>query len=185
MDTHSLLQRMSIIGTTGSGKTTLAHQLSQVLQIPHIELDAIHWERGDWTPIDPDAFQARVAEAVRAQHWVIEGGYSVVRDAIWTRAETVVWLDYSLPLTFARLVRRTARRLVSPTPLWGGSRETLSRTLSRDSILLWCLTSYGRKKRQFPSELTRPEYAHLRVLRFRSPRQTAAWLAALKTPSPS
>lgn len=126
-----------------------------------------------------------MAEAVRGERWVIEGGYSVVRNAIWARAETVVWLDYSLPLTFARLVRRTARRLVSPAPLWSGDRETLARTLSRDSILLWCLTSYGRKKRQFPPQIARPEYAHLRVLRFRSPRQTDAWLAALKTPSPS
>ena len=34
-------QRISIVGTAGSGKTTLARQVSQQLQIPHIELDRL------------------------------------------------------------------------------------------------------------------------------------------------
>ena len=37
-------QRISIVGTSGSGKTTLARQVAQQLQIPHIELDELHWE---------------------------------------------------------------------------------------------------------------------------------------------
>lgn len=172
--------RIAVIGTSGSGKTTLARQISQRLRVPHIELDAIHWEHGDWTPIDPAEFQHRVAEAVRGERWVMEGGYSLVRPLIWARADTVVWLDYPLPLTFARLLRRTLGRIVSQDPLWGGNQETWTRTLSRDSILLWCLTSYSRKKRQFPAQLAQPEYSHLRVLRFHSPRPTSAWLAKLR-----
>ena len=35
-------QRISIVGTSGSGKITLARQVSQCLAIPHIELDALH-----------------------------------------------------------------------------------------------------------------------------------------------
>ncbi len=110
----------------------------------------------------------------------MEGGYSLVRPLIWARADTVVWLDYPLPLTFAHLLRRTLGRIVSRKPLWGGNQETWTRTLSRDSILLWCLTSHSRKKRQFPAQLARPEYRHLRVLRFQSPRQANAWLAKLR-----
>ena len=43
-------QRISIIGTSGCGKTTLARQLCQRLAIPHIELDALHWE-ANWTEV--------------------------------------------------------------------------------------------------------------------------------------
>lgn len=37
-------QRIVVIGSTGSGKTTLANQLAHTLNLPHIELDALHWE---------------------------------------------------------------------------------------------------------------------------------------------
>ena len=38
------MQRVSVIGVTGSGKTTLAAALAAKLQVPYIELDALHWE---------------------------------------------------------------------------------------------------------------------------------------------
>lgn len=35
--------RVVIIGTSCSGKTTLAGTLAAALATPHIELDALHW----------------------------------------------------------------------------------------------------------------------------------------------
>ncbi len=40
----TLGQRIVVVGTTGSGKTTLAAQLALIAGCPHIELDALHWE---------------------------------------------------------------------------------------------------------------------------------------------
>ncbi|WP_205370744.1 MULTISPECIES: AAA family ATPase [Thermoleptolyngbya] len=37
-------QRIAIVGTSGTGKTTLAQQVGRQLGIAHIELDALHWE---------------------------------------------------------------------------------------------------------------------------------------------
>lgn len=174
------MNRVSVIGTTGSGKSTLACCLAQVLDVPHIELDAIHWRAGNWTPIPPDQFKEAVAEAVRPVRWVVEGGYSVVRPLIWERADTVVWLDYSFPVTFSRLLRRSVRRVVSRDELWGGNRETLALLLSRESILLWCLKTHHRNRRKFRAQLACPESQHLRVLRFQSPRHTERWLGGLR-----
>jgi adenylate kinase family enzyme len=39
-------ERIVVIGMSGSGKTTLAWQLGQKLSLPHIEVDAIHWQAG-------------------------------------------------------------------------------------------------------------------------------------------
>ena len=39
----SLPRRIAVIGVTGSGKTTLAQNLAELLGLVHIELDAIHW----------------------------------------------------------------------------------------------------------------------------------------------
>lgn len=178
------MNRISIIGTTGSGKSTLAAQLSRILEVPCVELDALHWQP-DWTPADREQFQSAVADAVRAERWVIEGGYTVVRPLIWARADTVIWLDYSFPVTLSRLMRRTARRILRREPLWNGCRETLQKTLSRDSILVWLLKTYRPNRRKFAARLTLPENQHLRVYRFASPRQAEAWLSALSAETPA
>ena len=37
------LERVIIIGSSCSGKTTMAKHVAAILQVPHIELDALHW----------------------------------------------------------------------------------------------------------------------------------------------
>ncbi|BAY82343.1 hypothetical protein NIES267_18220 [Calothrix parasitica NIES-267] len=44
MSNSSFPQRICVIGTSGAGKTTLALQVSQKLNIPHFELDSLFWE---------------------------------------------------------------------------------------------------------------------------------------------
>ncbi|HEU4754084.1 MAG TPA: hypothetical protein VFU47_13320, partial [Armatimonadota bacterium] len=114
--------------------------------------------------------------------WVVDGNYSVVRDLVWGRADTVVWLDYPFPVTFSRLLRRTTCRILSKEELWNGNRESLRTALSRNSILVWALCTYWRRKQRFPLELARPEYAHLRLHRHRRPSETARWLEQVPAP---
>lgn len=90
---QSCVQRISVVGTTGSGKTTLARQIAQKFQIPHIELDALYWE-SNWTAASEQVFQNRVINALKGDRWVIDGNYSEVRGIIWSQADTVVFLDY-------------------------------------------------------------------------------------------
>jgi adenylate kinase family enzyme len=178
------MQRISIVGTGGSGKTTLARNVAQRLQVPHIELDALNWGP-NWTPAPAEVLRERVEAAVSGESWVIEGGYSAVRNLIWRRADTVVWLDYSLPIILSRVTRRTLHRSLSQQELWNGNRESLSRALSRDSMIVWVLKTYHLRRRQFTELLAQPEYAHLHVLRFHSPRQTDRWARQLNEPEAS
>ena len=107
----------------------------------------------------------------------MDGNYSQVRDIAWGRADTLVWLDYALPLVLWRVISRTVRRIVSREELWSGNRESLRTAfLSRDSIILWALTSYHRRREEYPRLFREPEYSHLRVVRLRSPRQADRWL---------
>src|SRR3990172_8915485 len=102
-------RRVAVVGTTGTGKSTLARHLAHRLTVPHVELDALYWGP-NWTPVPADLFRQRAAQAVAADAWVIDGNYHVVRDLVWSRATTVVWLDYPLSLILARLLKRTGRR---------------------------------------------------------------------------
>src|SRR5512141_634729 len=100
--------RIVIIGTTSTGKSTLAEQLAKRLDLRCIDLDALHWEP-NWQGAPLDVFLARVIEATSSGRWVVAGNYSSVRDLLWSPAEVVIWLNYSLPLIFGRLWNRTWR----------------------------------------------------------------------------
>ena len=176
-------RRIAVIGTTGSGKTVFAQRLAQQLGIPHVELDAIHWGP-DWTPVPLQEFRERTAQRLSGQAWTTDGNYSKVRDIVWGRADTVVWLDYPLPLILWRLVRRTLRRSLTGEVLWSGNQERLSQAMfSQDSIVLWALRTYGRRKREYPALFQQPEYAHLWVVHLRSPEQARAWRQSIGLPT--
>lgn len=181
---HSVGDRIAVVGTTGSGKTTLARTLASRLGRPHVELDALHWEP-DWQEAPLDVFRERVVDALHRSEWVVDGNYSQVRDLVWTRADTVVWLDYPLRVILTRLLRRTVRRVVTGEELWNGNRERLRNAFGRDSIILWALTTYRPRRREYPELFGHPEYAHLRPIRLRSPRETDAWLDQLTERQPA
>ena len=170
------MQRIAVVGTSGAGKTTFAAALAAQLGCPCVELDALHWEAG-WRMAELDVFRARVAAATAGERWVCDGSYSKVREVVWARADTLVWLDYPLPLVLARLVRRTASRWWRAEELWNGNRESLREHFSRESLVIWAVKQHRRNRTAYPAALARPEYAHLELVRLTSPRLAERWLA--------
>lgn len=176
----ALGQRVVVLGVTGSGKSTLAGELARRLDVTHIELDSFQWEP-HWTPAQPDVFRERVAQATASDAWVVDGNYRQARDLFWPRAQTFVWIDYPLPIIFARLFRRTLRRTLGRQELWSGNRERLwPQFFTRDSLFIWALTSQPKHRREYPLIPATPEYAHATFIHLRSPRATTRWLAALR-----
>ena len=172
-------QRISVVGTTGSGKTMIAREISKVLQLPHIELDALYWDK-NWTGVSDQVFHDRVMTAIKSERWVVDGNYSRVRNLVWERADTVVYLDYSFWRVFWQLLKRTIRRSIQGEELWSGNREELRKSFfSQDSILLWMLQTYHRRRKQYPKLFQQPEYAHLCVVRLKSSRMKDEWLSRL------
>jgi len=174
----SLGNRIVVIGVTGSGKTTLAGQLSHRLDLPHIELDALHWEE-NWTPVPKNRFRQKVQAALAGEYWVVDGNYSKVRDLIWPRAQTLIWLDYSLSFILWRQISRGLRRIVTREKLWNNNRETWRKFFSRDSLILWAIKTHPRRRREIPQLLKQAEHAHLQTIHLRSAKETEEWLARL------
>jgi adenylate kinase family enzyme len=171
--------RIAVIGTSGSGKTTVSTEIARRLKITHIELDAIHWRQG-WKGISLTEFRDRVEEATTGDAWVVDGNYRGVRDIVWRKAELVVWLDLPFNIVFWRIVLRTVKRIVTRQKLWNKNRERVDALVGPDSMPLWVMKTYWRRKTEYPALFSKPEYAHLRVIRLTSIREVTAWLEALE-----
>ncbi|AWN24632.1 adenylate kinase [Deinococcus irradiatisoli] len=175
-------RRILVIGTTGSGKTALARQLSDLWQLPHAEQDAWNHQPG-WQEAPLETFRAAVDNFTAQPAWIMDGNYSKARDIGWARADTVIWLDYPAWVVFWQLLRRTLKRMHRGEELWNGNREVWSSLLSRESILVWFFKTHWLHRRRTPGFVA--EYPHLRLIRLRSRREAAALLQAARTPGAS
>ncbi len=172
------MERINVVGTSCSGKTTLARAIAQRLGLAHVELDGLFWGVG-WEPVPPELFRSRVANAVAGDRWVLDGGYSTVRPLIWDRADTVVWLDYPMHVVLGRWARRTVSRVRSGDEFWPGTgnRESWRHALRRGGLLSWIVSTHRRRRRTMLTQLdARPE---LRVIRLRLPSEADRWLREL------
>jgi adenylate kinase family enzyme len=87
------MQRILVMGSSGSGKSTFAQRLSAITGIPMISIDAMFWRPG-WTEPDRGEFRARLAEAARQPRWIMDGNFTshlveLRRDA----CDTAFWFD--------------------------------------------------------------------------------------------
>lgn len=173
-------RRIVVVGSSGTGKTTVARRIAAIAALSHVELDALHWEP-NWTPATTDAFRARVDDALAGDAWVVDGGYAQVRDLTWGRAEHLIWLDYTLARSLYQLTVRTFRRRFRNEELWNGNRERLHMFFfSRESLYLWVLRTHASKRRRYAEYFREPSMAHLTVARVRTPRELKAHLAHLR-----
>lgn len=174
-------KRLVVIGSTSSGKSTLAKKIAKRFDLNFIELDALHWEP-NWQEAPLDVFRERVTKATQAEKWIVAGNYSLVRDLVWTKAEAVIWLDYPFFLVLRQLTRRTFRRWWTQEILWGKNIEPFwahFKLWSKDSLFHWLFKTYWRRKRETPQLLSLPEHQHLKLIRFKHPREVDEWLERL------
>ena len=170
--------RIIVIGTTSSGKSTLAKQLAEQIQAEFIDLDSLHWEP-NWVEAPDALFRKRVEKATSSQVWVVAGNYHVVRDIIWLRAEAIIWLDYPFHIVFWRLLTRTIRRVVTREKLFSGNVENGWMHLklwSQESLFHWLFKTYWRRKREYPILFALPENTYLQVIHFKHPKEADQWL---------
>lgn len=79
------LKRVSVVGTSCSGKTTFARNLANILKTKHIQLDAINF-LPDWVERPNEEFLDVVEKAAAEDVWVFDGNYTRTREIVWGRA---------------------------------------------------------------------------------------------------
>lgn len=173
------MQRIVVFGASGSGKTTLGRWLGERLYLPFSDLDDVYWRPG-WIESPTAEFRAAVDRITAGEHWVVAGNYSEVRDLLWPRADTLVWLDLPLAQVLWRTTVRASRQAWTGEQICNGNRQMLTALIKPpNSLLGYTLRTYYPRRRQWPSVLRQPEHAHAHVVRLRSAAAVAAWQKTL------
>jgi adenylate kinase family enzyme len=127
----STMRRVVVVGGSGSGKTSFARELASRLGLLHLEMDSVFHQHG-WADDAPPEFLPTLDRFTADDGWVVDGNYARhgIRDVVWPRADTIVWLDVPRWTAMTRVVRRTLRRVFTREKLWGGVREPFEEVLA-------------------------------------------------------
>lgn len=86
------MNKIAIIGSSGSGKSYLAQELGEHYDLPVVDLDDVILD-DDFEKPPLEVYRERVKAEANKDKWVIEGVYPKIGDIVWTSADAVVWLN--------------------------------------------------------------------------------------------
>ncbi len=168
-------RRVVVYGVTGSGKSVLAARLAGLAGSTYVAVDDLMWRPG-WVQLSAQEQVEAIAPVAAGDAWVMDALWSATRPVVLPRTDLVVALDFRRSVSFGRLLRRTASRLVTRAPICGGNTESWRQAVSSDSILAWHVRSFASKRSTIAAWCADPDGPA--VVRFTSPRQVEAWASA-------
>ncbi|MFB6391786.1 adenylate kinase [Polymorphospora lycopeni] len=168
--------RILVYGVYGSGKSTLAEELARRLGLPWHPVDDLTWEPG-WVEVPTAVQRQRIGAICRQRRWILDGAYGPWLDLPLAHADLVIGLDYPRWLSLWRLLRRTARRVVTRETICNGNHESLGSVFSTESVVVWHFGSFAGKRRRMRRWQAEPGGPP--VLLFRRPADLERWLAGL------
>lgn len=166
------MKKIVIVGSSCCGKTTLANKLSNKLNLKHISLDELHWQPG-WKSTPASELLPIIKKEMGNEGWIIDGNYKNCRELTWKEADTIIWLDYSFSLVLFRWFKRSVRRILFKEACCNGNYETLRNVfIPKNSLLIWIFKTFLPYRKEYQKVIQNPQYAHIRFLRFTSPKHT-------------
>lgn len=107
------LNKIFILGSSGSGKTFLANLLSKRLNIYPYDLDDIFWYKNYNKKRAIEKRKVYVHKICKNKKWIIEGVYVKWTQEAIKKADLIIWLDFPFHIQAFRLINRFIKRKLS------------------------------------------------------------------------
>lgn len=167
-------KRISIIGGSGTGKTTLANKLGETLNLPVIHLDGINYY-DNWVERPKDERDKIILEKIQQDKWVIDGTYRSTLKQRLDRSDLIIYLDYSTWTQVKGVIFRRMKHIGK------GNQERVEIKGCKEKLsikfLVWVIQ--WRKTKRASILQTLNEYEHKSVLIFKNRRELNKWFESL------
>ncbi len=167
-------KRIVIIGNSGSGKSHLARQLSELFGSDVIHLDKLFWEPGGFgKKRPPEVVREEVGQLSHKEIWIIEGVFGDLAATALQNATTLIFLNKGWSECEAALKDRGSESSKQLDPVQAEKNF--------QELLTWAKTYYER-------ENSRSLRGHSRLFQefqkkkfeFQNRRETTAWMGRLQ-----
>ena len=164
--------RIAIIGAPGTGKTTLAKELSNIYHLPVTHIDGIHHTE-NWGIRNKEERDKIILEIAKKEKWIIEGTYRATLRARIERADLTIWLDYSTYAQLKGVIKRYLTNKNKEKEEIPGCKEQLNFTF------LKYVSKYNKEKRRHIVENIEGIDTN-RIIIFKNQKDLNKWLLNLK-----
>lgn len=168
------MKKILVIGSGGSGKTTVATRLGESLNLEVSHLDQLFWRPG-WIKREPEDWLQIVTDLTDRDSWILDGNYGGTLDVRLQKCDTVVFLDLSRWLCLWRIVKRALRYRNRSRPDMGeGCPEKLDL-----EFVLW-VWNFPRDTKPTIAKLLYEHGAGKQIVWLRSRREVEEFLARVR-----
>ena len=166
------MERILIIGCGGAGKSTLARQLGEKLNLPVVHLDRLFWKPG-WVEENREEFDRKLALELEKTQWIIDGNFNRTMPQRLAKCDTIIYLDFPRIICLLGVAKRIVTTYGKVRPDMGeGCPERF------DLEFLRWVWNYNNKNRQRNHQLLE-EATHAEKIVLRNRRAVKQFLKNL------
>ncbi len=172
--------RVLVIGSPGTGKSTIAREVARRAGLPMVHLDRIYHDPAEQFFRDKPRWRAHVVDQLLpARQWVMDGHYPATLPQRVAAADTVIYLDYPARLALVGILRRRFQPTRDRDDMPEGWRERVSWSL------FWSVLRFRRSETPKVRRLLATLGPSHRVVTLRSREDADRFLSAMETRSES
>ncbi len=167
-----------VVGTSGSGKSTAAKQIAELVGLKYVEIDDLMW-LPNWVKREPSELRALLQNELDKGSVVMDGNFAS-KGISPSPGDVLIFLDYPRWLVVSRLTRRSLIRVITRQELWSGNREQFRFLVSTDPELnpiLFAYLSHAGRHLEYTKLLQ--ESADTENYTIKNPKQLRKLLGAL------
>lgn len=159
--------KISIIGGSGTGKTTLANNLGKELNIPVYHIDGIH-HLENWEIRDKDERDKIILEKANESKWIIDGTYHKTLKQRLEKSDLIIYLDYSSIAQLKGVLGRYIKNHGKEKPEIPGCKEKMS-----FDFLVWVLHWRKNKRSEIIDNINKIDKK--KIIIFKNRRELNKW----------